>query len=71
MVVDCASMEPYRNSCDLGPFMRFYRTMKPQFSSVKIFALYLNDQNPDQVKKRSLALYSMKVGWHKLMKIDL
>ena len=71
MLVDCPAMEQYRNGCTLGPFIRAYRSLKPQFSSVKIFALYLNDKDPENVKKKALTLYHMKVGWHKLMNIEL
>jgi hypothetical protein len=71
MMIDCQAMDPYRDKCDLGPFIRLYRTLKPQYSSVKIYSLYLNDSNPEKVFKKKLSLYNMKVGWHRLMDIPL
>ena len=51
--------------------MRFYRSMGPTFSSVKIYALYLSENSVETMKKRALSLYSMKVAWHKLMNISM
>ena len=64
-------MEPYRNGCILGPFIRMYKSLTPSLSAVKIFALYLSDKNPKVVKNRALTLYSMKLGWHALLEISL
>ena len=69
--MECPAMEIYRNDCDLGPFVRLYRSLKPQFSSIKIYAMYLSDRDPSKMKTRALALYSMKVAWHRLMNIAL
>ena len=71
MLVDCPQMEQYRSGCDLGSFVRLYKSLKPQFSSIKIYALYLDDRRTSTVQKKALALCHMKIGWHKLMKIDL
>ena len=71
MIVDCPSMEPYRTTCEIGPFVRLYKSMVPHYSSVKIYAMYLDDREFKAVQKKSLALYQMKVGWHKLMKIPM
>ena len=71
MLLDCPRMSPYRSSCGLGPFLAAYRCMIPRFSSVKIFALYLNDKNPKAMKQKALDLYHMKLGWHNLMGIEM
>ena len=64
-------MSVYRDSCKIGQFVRFYKSMKPHYSSVKIYALYLDHRNSESVKDKALALYSMKLGWHKLMNIEM
>ena len=66
MLIECAQMDQFRNSCALGPFVRTYRNM---YSSVKIYAMYLNDDNPKNVKKKALSLYHMQVGWNQKMNI--
>ena len=71
MLLDCPRMSPYRSSCGLGPFLVAYSCMIPRFSSVKIFALYLNDKDPKTMKQKALDLYHMKLGWHKLMGIEM
>ena len=71
MVIDCPAMEQFRRGCDLGSFIDIYRGTRPQFSSVKIFALYLSDKDDSVVKSRALSLSHMKIGWHKLMKIEI
>lgn len=67
MIVDCPVMEPCRNKCSLGPFMKFYQTMKPHYSSVKIYALYLDEKHSEPMQKKALSLYSMKVAWQNLV----
>ena len=64
-------MAVYRDLCKLGQFVRFYKSLKPHYSSVKIYALYLDHKNPESVKNKALALYNMKLGWHKLMNIKM
>ena len=71
MIVDCPSMEPYRRMCNIGSFVQLYKTMVPRYSAVKIYAMYLNDGDFKAIQKKALALYCMKVGWHKLMGIPL
>lgn len=71
MTVDCPSMVSYRDGCALGPFVKMCKYLQPQISSVKIYGQFLSDKNPRIVKSRALALCSMKVGWHRLMGIDL
>ena len=71
MIIDCPIMEPYRSACDLAPFINLYKSLKPQYSSVKIFAMYLNDRDPTKIQKKTLSLCSMKLGWHKLMNINI
>ena len=71
MLIDCPGMTQYRSSCGIGPFIVAYRTFNPHLSAVKLYALYMNDSRPDTMKKKSLDLYHMKFGWHKLMNILL
>ena len=71
MVIECPAMEQYRRGCDLGTFKDLYRSMGHQFSSAKIYALYLSDKNDSVVKSRALSLSHMKLGWHKLMNIEI
>lgn len=71
MLIDCVCMSGYRNSCNLGRFIHTYRNMKPQISSAKLYALYLNDSICTDLKDRILSLYHMKLGWHTLMGISL
>lgn len=71
MLVDCPGMTQYRLSCGLGQFISAYRRTNPQISSIKIFALYLNDRNPENMKKKAFDLYHMKLGWHSLMCINI
>ena len=62
-------MTLYRNTCQLGPFVESYRRVYPGISPVKLFALYLNDQYPENIKDKSLSLYHMMSGWMTLMNI--
>lgn len=71
MLIDCPGMTQTRDACGLGPFITAYRSISPQMSSVKLFALFLNDNNPEKMKKKALDLYTMKLGWHNLMNIIL
>ena len=64
-------MEQYRASCGLGSFIRVHRMIKPGLSSIKLFALFLNDRDSTVMYKRALDLYTMKLGWHSLMGIEL
>ena len=71
LLVDCPALEPYRDTCDIGPFVRFYQSISPKYSSVKIYALYLSEKSVELMRKKALSLYSMKVAWHKLMGINM
>ena len=71
MLIDCPSMNYYRDTCELGLFVTMYRRSQPQISSVKLYAMYLSDSVLDNFKEKVLTLYHMKLGWHKLMKIEL
>lgn len=71
MLMDCPKMSKYRESCELGPFIKAQKSANPGISSIKLYSLYLNDRNPELMNRKALALYSMKVGWHSLMKIEL
>ena len=64
-------MEQYRNSSGIQSFILAHRRSTPHISSLKLFAIFLNDSNPDLIKKRAVSLYSMLLGWHSLMKIDM
>ena len=63
-------MSLYRNSCNIGSFIEAYRKHRPNFSAIKIYALYLNDRNPESVHDKALSLYHMKIGWMSLMHIS-
>ena len=71
MLIDCPSMARYRDTCEIGSFVSMYRMSQPQISSVRLYAMYLSDACVDNLKEKILALYHMKLGWHKLMKIDM
>ena len=71
MLIDCPTMTQYRESCNLGMFIKTYRRISPQMSSVKIYALYLNDTHPITLKEKAIDLYHMKIGWHIKMKIEM
>ena len=71
MLIDCPAMAQYRNSCGLGPFIRVHRQVKPGISSVKLFMIFLSDKDCALLLKRAMDLYTMKLGWHTLMDIDL
>lgn len=71
MLIDCSDMSGYRNTCELGRYISMYRGLQPQISSAKIYALFLNDSVPSNLKEKILTLYHMKIGWHTLMGINL
>ena len=71
VVIDCPHLAPYRNSCGIGPFVRVFKRAIPEISSIKLYALFLDDKEPHRIKTKAMDLYSMKVGWHVLMNIDL
>ena len=71
MLIECTQMAFYRSTCGLGPFIDAYRNMYPSISSLKLFALFLNDKLPLSMKKKAMDLHYMKVGWHSLMKIPI
>ena len=71
MLIDCPELSYYRNSCGVGPFVQFYCQIFPHISSCKIYALYLNDDQPDQMQRKAYDLYHMKIGWHSCMNIEL
>ena len=71
LLVDCPALEPFREMCEIGPFVKFYRSLSPKYSSVKIYALYLSEKSAEAMRKKALSLYSMKVAWHKLMDIKM
>ena len=64
-------MDAYRGLCSIGPIVKLYKSLGPKYSSVKIYAMFLDDRSPETIQKKALSLYSMKVGWHKEMKIPL
>ena len=71
MIVDCPSMDGYRALCSIGPFVKLYKSLGPKYSSVKIYAMYLDDRDIRKIQKKALSLYSMKIGWLKEMNIPL
>ena len=68
---DCPKMAQYRESCGLGPFIRAHRLAKPGMSSIKLFALFLSDRDSGAMKQKAMDLYTMQLGWHTLMKIEM
>ena len=40
MLFECSTMEPYRQTCDIGPFISIYKRMQPSISSVKLMSLF-------------------------------
>ena len=71
MLIECTQMAFYRRTCGLGPFIDAYRNMYPSISSLKLFALFLNDKLPTSMKKKAMDLLYMKIGWHSLVKIPI
>ena len=71
MMIDCPEMDYYRNTSDLGAFVRAYRQMGLQISAVKIYSQYLSDKMSGDIKNKALTLYHMKLGWHSLMNIEM
>ena len=69
MVIDCPLMEMYRSSCKIGPFIKAIRLTRPSSSSVKLYAMLLNDSNSDKFCDRYKDLLHMYMGWHNLMGI--
>ena len=69
LLIECPEMAAYRNSCRIGPFINVYRGIYPSISSIKLYALYLNDCQPEDIKDKALSLYHMKTGWMSLMNI--
>ena len=71
LLIDCPKMNQYRDTCCLGSFIRVHRRVRPGISSIKLFALFLDDKDPKAIKKKAIDLYTMIVGWHSQMKIDI
>ena len=71
MIIECPEMSHYRNSCRIGSFIRDYRVLRPQISSLRLFALYMSDSDLEEMNEKSLDLYHMYLGWHNLMNIPI
>ena len=71
MLIDCPKMTQTRETCGLGPFIRAHRLAKPGISSIKLFAMFLSDRDPEAMKQKAMDLYTMQLGWHNLMKIEM
>ena len=71
MVIDCPMMETYRSSCNIGPFIRALRITSPSLSSVKLYAMYLNDSDSERFCNKYQDLLHMYMGWHILMGIAI
>ena len=71
MVIECPAMTYYRNSCGIGKFIRALKLLKPQISSIKLYALLLSDRDPEKMNEKALDLYHMYVDWHSLMNINI
>ena len=69
MIVDCAQLDQIRSTCSLGHFISTFRRLQPNISSLKIYAMFLNDRFSPNHKDKILSLYQMKLGWMKLMGI--
>ena len=69
MLIDCPAMEPYRQTCAIGPFIDVYKSLQPSISSVKLMSLYLSDSPGTNIKSKALSLYYMQKGWENLMNI--
>ena len=71
MVIDCPELACHRKICGLGPFISIHRAMNPHISSLKLYALFLDDSHNEKLQKRAIDLYSMKMAWCNLTKISL
>lgn len=67
MLIDCPAMAYYRNTCELVRYISMHRIVQPQISSLKLYAMYLDDSKPCNLKEKILSLYHMKNGWMTLM----
>jgi hypothetical protein len=63
-------MSQYRDSSGLKPFIETYRRANPAISSLKLYALYLNDKHSQDMKRKAVDLYQMQLGWKSLMGIS-
>ena len=64
-------MDVYRSLCSIGPFVKLYKGMGSKYTSVRIYAMYMDDRDIGKIQKKALSLYSMKLGWLKEMKFPL
>ena len=64
-------MTQSRESFGLGPFLRAHRLAKPGNSSIKLYAMFLSDRDPGAMKQKAMDLYTMQLGWHNLIKIEM
>ena len=71
MLINCSAMKEFRAGCEIGPFISIHRRSQPLISSAKLYSLFLNDTLCKNLKKRILSLYHMKIGWSRLMGIDM
>ena len=69
--MECNQMSQYRNSCGIGPFIRAYKCTRPHISFLKLYALYLNDNSPENMLPKTNDLLHMHLGWHTEMKIPI
>ena len=71
MIIDCPSMAVYRDMCGIKDFLQESRRLNPRISSIKLFSLFVNDRNPSALVQRATDLYTMKLGWNRLMRIEI
>ena len=71
MLIDCPLLACYRSSCRIGPIIKAVRCTRPAISSIKLYAMFLNDSRPESFCEKYEDLLPMYLGWHNLMKIDM
>ena len=71
MLINCTAMDEFRNNCEIGQFISMHKRSQPLISSAKLYSLFLNNSLCNNLKKRILSLYHMKIGWCRLMGIDM
>ena len=71
MIIECPAMAHYRNTCGIAPFIAAFKFTRAASSPLKLYALYMNDENPEDMNNKAFDLYHMYLGWHSLMNISI
>ena len=67
LLIVCPEMTLYRNSCFLGSFIRIHRNLVPSISPAKLYSLFLDDRNIEDIDDKIQCLFHMKTAWENKM----